>query len=102
METESYYLRHKIDQGLFVYLEIGETWEETFMMEFRSTDSCPHYIKSGALYEHRHMLIAFKWMALTRVEEILRDKKIEWTPIRPDEPLQYLVKTFKESYIKQS
>ena len=102
MAKECYYLRHKIDQTLFVYLEIGETWEETFMMEFRKTGSYPHFIKSGALYEHRHMLIAFKWIAITSAEEIQRDKKIEWRPITPDVSLEYTVNTFIESYVKQS
>lgn len=102
METESYYLRHKIDQTLYVYLEIGETWENSFMMEFRLTKSSPHFIKSGALYEHRHMLIAFKWIAITSLDEIRKDKKIEWIPITPDDSLKYVVKTFKESYVQQN
>jgi len=102
MVAERYYLRNKRDQGLYVYLEIGETWEESFMMEFRMTEGYPHFVKTGALYEHRSILIAFKWIAISSLEEILRDKKIEWEPITPDEPLKYQVKNFKDSFITKT
>lgn len=99
VNMERYYLRHKINQELFVYVEFSEKWEDTFMMEFCITDCAPHFIKTGALYEHRHLLIAMKYIAKTDVKKILGDKKIEWKPIIPDDQLKYVVKTFKESYI---
>ena len=97
-----YYLRHKVDQELYVYLEIGESWEDSFMMEFRMTESSPHFIKTGALYEHRHILIAFKFIAISPLEEVMRDKMLEWKPITPDHQLEYVVNNFVESNKKQT
>lgn len=101
MDVERYYLRHKIDQELYVYLEIGETWEESFMMEFRMTEGFPHFIITGALFEHRYLLIAFKWMAITDIVELSKDKKNEWRPVNPDEALLYCIETLKESFVKK-
>ena len=99
MDKECYFLRHKIKQELFVYLEIGETWEESFFMEFKITDDAPHSINSGSLYENRHTLIAFKYIAITDIKEILKDKKLEWMPIEPDAQLKFSAKTFVESFV---
>lgn len=100
MAKEVYYLRHKIDQELYVYLEIGDTWEDSYMMEFRLFEPSPHFIKTGALYEHRHILIAFKLIAITDAVEAHGDKKLEWVPIKPDEQLEFVVNTFKETFVK--
>lgn len=100
MAKESYYLRHKLDQGLYVYLEIGETWEDSFLMEYRITETKPHWIKTGSLDENRRILLEFKDSALTSPQEITRDKKLEWKTIHPDAQLEYLTKTFIESYVK--
>ena len=96
---ECYYLRNKLDQQLYVYLEIGETWEESFVMEFRMTETSPHFIKSGALYEHRHILIAFKYIAITDVVDVLKDKKLEWIPVKPDEQLKMIANNFINTLI---
>lgn len=99
MAKECYYLRHKIDQELYVYLELGETWEESFLMEFRMTEVVPHFIKNGALYENRHILLAFKYIAISDTVEVLRDKKLEWKPIEADEQLKLSAKTFVGSFL---
>ena len=97
MAKELFYLRHKIDQELYVYLEIGETWEDSFMMEFRVYEIAPHFIRTGALYENRNVLIAFKYIAITPLLDVKRDKKLEWMPITPDSQLEYVVKNFIEA-----
>lgn len=100
MAKESYYLRHKLDQGLYVYLEIGETWEDSFLMEYRITETKPHWIKLGSLDENRRILLEFKDSALTSPKEITKDKKLEWKTIHPDAQLEYVTRTFIESYVK--
>lgn len=100
MEKECYYFRHKINQELYVYLELGETWEESFLMEFCMADTAPHYIRTGALYENRHILIAFKYIAITPITDVMKDKKLEWKPIQSDSQLDFITKTFIESFIK--
>ena len=97
MAKEIYYLRHKVDQELYVYLEIGETWEASIIMEFRIPEIAPHFIKTGALYENRNILIAFKYIAISPLAEIMSDKKYEWKPITPEPQLEYVVKNFIES-----
>ena len=101
MDKERYYLRHKIDQELFIYLELGETWEESFIMEFRMTEVTPHYIKTGALFENRHILLAFKYIAIFDTQEVLRDKKLEWKPVKADEQLKFSAKSLVESLLKR-
>lgn len=101
MAKESYYLRHKLDQGLYVYLEIGETWEDSFLMEYRITETKPHWIKTGSLDENRRILLEFKDAALTSPQEKNEDKKFEWKTIQPDVQLEYVTKTFIDSYVKQ-
>jgi hypothetical protein len=100
MAKESYYLRHNFNQGLYVYLEIGETWEDSFFMEFRITETKSHWIKTGSLDENRRILLEFKDSALTSPKEITRDKKLEWKTIHPDAQLEYVTRTFIESYVK--
>lgn len=99
MAKECYYLRNKLDQGLYVYLELGETWEDSFLMEFRITEYAPHFLKTGALYENRHILLAFKCIAISDSKKIL-DKKYEWQPVNADERLKYSAQTFIESFQK--
>ena len=100
MDKECYYLRHKLDQELYAYLELGETWEESFLMEFRMTEVAPHYIKTGALFENRHILLAFKYIGMMDIVEVLRDKKLEWKPVEADEQLKFSAKTLVESLLK--
>ncbi len=100
MAKESYYLRHKLDQGLYIYIELAETWEDSFLMEFRITEFAPHFFRTGVLYENRHILLAFKYIAITDVKEILLDKKIEWIPIIANERLKASAQTFIESFLK--
>ena len=100
MEKECYYFNHKIDQELCAYVEIGATWEDSFIMEFRTTEVAPHFIKTGALYENRSILLAFKKIALMEMTEVLRDKELEWKPIKEDSQLEYCAKTFIQSYLK--
>lgn len=100
MAKESYYLRYKLDQELYVYLEIGETWEDSFLMEFRITETNPHWIKTGSLDVNRRILLEFKDSALTSPQKITRDKKLEWITIQPDAQLEYVTRTFIESYVK--
>ena len=101
MEKRCYYFRHKVDQGLFVYLELDETWEDTFLMEYRITETKPNWIKAGSLNENRHILLQFKDAALTSPQEKNEDKKFEWKTIQPDVQLEYVTKTFIDSYVKQ-
>ena len=98
MNRKCYYLRHKVNQELYVYLEIGETWEESFFMEFCLTETAPHYIKTGALYEHRNILLAFKYIAITDIKEVLHDKKLDWKPVVEDDQLIISAKTFIDSF----
>lgn len=100
MKKECYYFNHKVDQDLCAYVEIGATWEDSFIMEFRTTEDAPHFIKTGALYENRSVLLAFKMIALMEMTEILRDKKLEWKPIQKDPQLEYTVKTFRQYFFK--
>jgi len=100
MAKEYYYLRHKLDLGLYVYLEIGETWEDSFLMEFRITETKLHWIKTGSLDENRRILLEFKDYALTSPQEITKEKKLEWKIIHPDAQLEYVTRTFIESYVK--
>ena len=101
MAKESFFLRHKIDQELYVYIELGETWEESFLMEFRMTEFAPHFMKTGALYENRHILLAFKNIAIMDIKDVLKDKKLEWIPVNADEQLKYSAKTLIESFLKK-
>lgn len=72
---------------------------ESFLMEFRMTEVAPHFIKSGALYENRHILLAFKYIAISDTIEVLRDKKLEWKPVEADEQLKLSAKTFVSSFL---
>ena len=56
MDKKGHYFRHKIDQGLYAYLELDEIWEDTFLMEYRMTETKPHWIKTGSLNENRRIL----------------------------------------------
>ena len=100
MAKEYYYLRNKLDQELYLYLEIGETWEDSFLMEYRITETKPHWIKPGSLNENRSILLEFKDSALTSSQEITKQKKFEWNNIHPDAQLEYVTRTFIESYVK--
>lgn len=94
---ECYYFRNKIDQQLYVYLEIGETWEKSFVMEFRMTETKPNRIKTGSLIENRRILLEFKDAALTSPQKITENKIFEWKIIHPDTQLEYVTKTFIDS-----
>lgn len=100
MEKKCYYFRHKIDQGLYAYHEIDETWKGTFLMEYRMTETKPHWIKTGSLNENHHILLEFKDATLTSPQEITEEKQFEWKTIHPNAQLEYVTKTFIESFIK--
>lgn len=102
MAKEYYYLRNKLDQELYVFLEIGETWEDSFLMEFRITETKPHWIKTGSLDVNRRILLEFKDSALASPLEITRSKNLGWKTIHPNAQLKYVTNTFIESYIKNT
>lgn len=99
MDRKKYYLRHKIDQSLYIYLELGETWEDTFLMEYRLTEIKPHLIKLGSLEENKSIILDFKDAVLTATNGIIENKKFEWKIVQPSDQLDYVTKTFIESYI---
>ena len=101
MAKESYFLRPKFDQELYVYLEFGESWEESFLMEFRITEFTPHYIKTGDLFENRQILLAFKNIANMDIVEVLRDQKLKWKPVKADEQLKYSAKSLVGIFFKR-
>lgn len=99
MNINKYYFRHKIDQSLYAYLELGETWENTFLMKYRLTETKPHSIKSGSLEDNIPILLDFKDAVLTATNGIIENKKFEWIIVQPGVQLDYVTKTFIESYI---
>lgn len=98
MAKECYYLRHKIDQELFIYLEFDETWEKSFLMEFRINEVEPHFIKTGVMYENRNILLAFRSIGLMSFVEASKDKKIEWRAVTPDNHLEFSAKNFLDAF----
>lgn len=101
MAVETYFFRHKRNQGLYAYLELGETWEESFLMEFRITEDAPHFVKTGAIFDNRHLLLAFKYIATLNYVDAQRDKKLDWRKIEADTQLKYSAQTFIESFMKK-
>ena len=95
MDKKSYYLRSKVNQNLYVYLEIGKTWEDSFAMEFCKSEVSPRLIMTGV--EHKNMLVTFHSIANTDIVEVKRNKEMEWLPIKSDQHLEYIAKTLKNS-----
>ena len=98
MAKDCYYLRHKRNQELFAYLEINETLDDSFVMEFCITDSEPLFIHTGAQDKNRNELQMFEEIATTPIRIVLHDKQMEWKLIPKDIQLEYVVKTFTDSF----
>ena len=47
MESDRIERQYNDSKELYAYLELGDTWEESFLMEFRITEVAPHYIKKA-------------------------------------------------------
>ena len=99
MAKEVYYLRSKLDQDLFAYLEIGETWEESFLMEFKLSSDAPLATRTGASVENRRVLLLFKKIGLSTYEDAIKEKYQEWIPIEPDNQIKYISETLANSSI---
>lgn len=99
MAKDIYYLRNKLDQDLCAYLEVGETWEDSFLMEFMLSDDAPRVTYTGASYENRSILQLFMKIGSSTYENTIKDKNLEWFPIKPDAELMYVVETLANSFI---
>ena len=100
MGKKCYYLRHKIDQGRFAYLEIDQSWEDTFYMEFCFTDSYPPVLKLGEEPENRCLIEEIRKNALLSRNNALSDENYDWYVIESDVRLELMVKDFIESISK--
>lgn len=96
MEKKDYYLRLKIDQGRYAYLEIGQSWKETMLLKFRITDPFP-LVLSGANYENRCEIQKIIFNALLYSNKLLREEILDWDVIEPDSRLELMVKDYLEA-----
>ena len=96
------FFRHKLNQELYTYVEIDDSWKDSFVMEFQKSEIEPHFIKSGESEENRRVICGFNEIIEIDIKEALSSKDFEWIPVKPDEQLKYSAKVFKESILKNN